>query len=176
MPATTQPPFVNLLQQLCACQGCRIRLTNAELAAFTILDNHGTSSSAACTCLFATGTSKPCGQAAQCICADVLTDCAPAGTLKWHTQCAVARNLRFSLNLHACRAHDGWERYTSPGVLLYRGSPYSLTPPVLSLAGEVQLVLDRWALAERVAAIATEGSTHRHGNCLCIRDGRHSHF
>jgi hypothetical protein len=49
--------------------------------------------------------------------------------------------------LHACRAHDGWERYTSPDVLLYRGSPYSLTPPVLSLAGEVQVVVDRWAAA-----------------------------
>lgn len=41
--------------------------------------------------------------------------------------------------------HDGWERYVSPdGLLLYRGNPYQLTPPVLSLAGQVTGVWDRW--------------------------------
>lgn len=45
-------------------------------------------------------------------------------------------------------AHDGWQRYRqSPGasgrLLLYRGNPYCLTPPVLSLAGIVDAMWDR---------------------------------
>ncbi|GBF97501.1 hypothetical protein Rsub_10424 [Raphidocelis subcapitata] len=45
-------------------------------------------------------------------------------------------------------AHDGWERRAGRGggAALYRGNPYALTPPVLSLAGDVDAIWDRRAL------------------------------
>ena len=60
-------------------------------------------------------------------------------------------------------AHDGWERYLAlpsapspaaaaaaaagPSAQVYRGSPFALTPPVLSLAHSFEAAVDVWGLA-----------------------------
>ena len=66
-------------------------------------------------------------------------------------------------------AHDGFERYISGDLAIYRGNFFQLSPAVLSLAGPIAWVWDRAGL-EVVPQEVRPGSSckldllaHRHG-------------